>query len=379
MANEVKEVQFHDGEGLIYTDFNDAQRFLRAQLWDQVVASKFHTNLDEFRPDFMNAAANAACYSIGGGGAPYASGSNNLSLVEGMILQKVTTNENGSDPDFLAYYISPFEVSLATAVGDATNPRYDILCVRLQNESADVLDNIVRDFKDGTTGALTSQNFVKKRKVKATFQVVQGTPAASPSQPAVPANYVKVAAVLVPALHNTFHSHNNILDYRIPHGIATTVTYAFDNGNGVNIQNGWTVHTSGGLSASSALGVVRIFPQPPGFVNARLLLVSVCGDLNGANVQLIRRHHDIVLASATDAMVEDLSATGLTNGVNQLNGISPSVPVWANGYNAGIAGKIQAGPAGVGDPRMTTLGLKITANLVPNNTLRYVRWLWAVE
>jgi hypothetical protein len=381
MAGEVKEVLWNDGEGITITDLNDMQRFVRAQLWEQLVGGKLHDNTEEFDPASVTGSANLACYSIGGGGAPYSDGTTRvITLRDGIILQKVSTTYNGSDPAFLAFrcpsIASP--IQFTTAVGDATNPRIDLCCVRLEVEAADAADNQTRDFED-SGGAVTSQTFVKRRKVKITTQLVAGTPAASPVEPSVPANYVKVAAIFVPANHNTSHAQANITDYRVPHGIASSITYTFDNGTGVNVESGWAgAITSGGIQSGAASEVVRVFPMPPGHYNARLLQIGTLGNLSGCTVQLVRRHHDIANGSNTDTVIQDLSSTGLTNGNNQFNAVSPTFPVWANGYPNGIAGKIQPGGGGVGDPRMTTLCLKITSSAA-SKTLRYVRCLWAVE
>ena len=82
--------------------------------------------------------------------------------------------------------------TLTHATADATNPRYDIVCIRTQ--AGTQLAASVADYPSGST----SRDTVRGPEVD--IAITTGTPAGSPSVPATPAGYIKLAEVYVPAL-----------------------------------------------------------------------------------------------------------------------------------------------------------------------------------
>lgn len=374
MANEVREVLFNDGEALDFNDLNNIQRYLRCQAWDEAFALQIKTasalSFQERRgvlPDTTH------CYAIGGGYI-HAGGSNRqLISVAGLIGQSLAAvAPNGTDAQFLTYYLGDSEIDVTTAVGDATNPRIDIVCVKLSYEAADAGDNESRDIQDATTLVLSSSTLVKKRKVKMQSQLVAGTPAGSPAEPAVPAGYVKLAAVVVPATHNTTHDWSaNGRDYRMPINPIRQNVYAFGNGPGVNVESGWNgALTSGGLKSANAADMVRIFPPAHAFYNARLLGVSIIGDLTTggtATVEIIRRFHSAAAGSNTDTVLATGTAGSPISGYNA----SATEAFWLNGRRAGVDLE-----SFTGTWLQETLGLRIIA-AAANQIIRYVVWKFA--
>jgi hypothetical protein len=78
---------------------------------------------------------------------------------------------------------------------DATNPRYDLICLAPSTTDDQPSSRLV--LNTGTT------SINKRTRLSYEFQVVEGTPAASPSVPATPAGYIAIARVLVPATSGT--------------------------------------------------------------------------------------------------------------------------------------------------------------------------------
>jgi hypothetical protein len=377
MSGEVKEVQFFDGEGLDFTDLNNMQRYLRAQVWDEAFAlAQIRTSgsggsIKENQGILPQA---DHCYSPAGGYLKAGGSTRQLLSAAGLICQCTSASApDGNDAKFLSYYIGDSEINVTTAIGDATNPRIDIVCVKLELEAADAADNVTRDFKDAVTGVLTSNTFAKKRKVKMTSQLVAGTPAASPVEPATPGGFVKLGAVTVPATHNTTHDwQTNGRDYRMPTRSVVQMVYPFGNGPGVNVESGWaTAIASGGLQSSAGGQVVRIFPPSMGYANARLLAVKIYGDLaitTPATVELIRRFHATTAGGDTDTQLQTAAGFGPTFGQTGAVGGSATEGWWMHGRRAGAQLENFNGTE-----KQETLGIKITSGAA-NQIIRFVRW-----
>lgn len=78
----------------------------------------------------------------------------------------------------------------------ATLPRLDIVC--LGPEWADD-QSASRNVKDPGTGSVTSSSINQRRRYSYKVTIVAGTPASSPTAPAVPSGYMEIARALVPA------------------------------------------------------------------------------------------------------------------------------------------------------------------------------------
>jgi hypothetical protein len=204
-----KEVQFTAGEGLVVSDLQNMQRFAKAQILDAYGR--------ECRTDGSFLGNNTICFSRGTGANVIITGlalqsSNN----EGLILQRTGGTITGDVPDTLSYYLAPAELLTTHAAAHATLERWDIVCLKLTEADG---TSTARDFKDATTGAVTTVAQNKQRQVVLTKQVVQGTNAAvgSATEPAIPAGFMKWAAVLVPPTYATaFVANSHFRDYRVP-------------------------------------------------------------------------------------------------------------------------------------------------------------------
>ncbi len=198
-TDSFKRVFFNDGEGITHGDLNDSQTFLETRLSDQILHALIgNVSLSGTDPEFggkngANAPTHLA-YCLHGGSAYLRQGTGNakLQIAPGVLMQK-TGSMDGSTPTLLAYtFAGTEEVTIAN--GDVTNPRVDILQMKLELVSADTQS---RDFEDATTHLVTTTTPSKKKRVQCTLSVKQGTPGASPVYPDPDTGYVCVAGVLV--------------------------------------------------------------------------------------------------------------------------------------------------------------------------------------
>jgi hypothetical protein len=109
-------------------------------------------------------------------------------------------NASSTADDFEPHRYLPVVVDTAytgtLAAHDATHPRIDLVCVAPAWES-DVPES--RNVKNPGTGVVSSTSIDARRRFSSAFQVVTGTPAASPAAPAVPAGYMEIGRAMVPA------------------------------------------------------------------------------------------------------------------------------------------------------------------------------------
>lgn len=207
MATDLfKQVLFNDGEELTYGDLNDQENFADAMLTDQILESLVgNFTLTGVDPLFSGAvqadAANHLAYCLRGGSAYLRQGSasNKVQIAPGVLFQK-TANKTGNASTLLPYYFDGSSTYEFTIAAGSANPRVDLLQMSLTMVSG---NSQTRDFKDATTGAITSQTMNKKRQVQCTLSVKQGTPAASPTIPDPDAGYVAVGCVIVTSTYTT--------------------------------------------------------------------------------------------------------------------------------------------------------------------------------
>lgn len=99
-----------------------------------------------------------------------------------------------ADTDQAFYVVAPVATPVAFNVGDASNPRIDILEIRpIQN----TYNQESRQFKDPLTSSITSALTNTRIEHGFEFQIVEGTPAASPVAPSKTAGWVKLAEVSI--------------------------------------------------------------------------------------------------------------------------------------------------------------------------------------
>lgn len=197
-------VLYQDGEQLTFDDLNNGQRFLRAQLTDQILekmiaelaSSAFGGPRNPELPGLGNLDVPVSfAYAINPGGAFLRQGSanNKIQLTPGTLHQKIA-NSDGLGSTLVPFtFFGTEEWTIAS--GDATNPRVDLLQMAL-SYTTDTLASV--DFQDGTTRAnTTTPNTPTRRRLQCLLSVKQGTPGASPVIPDPDTGCVPVGTAVV--------------------------------------------------------------------------------------------------------------------------------------------------------------------------------------
>lgn len=293
-TDNFKQVYFNDGEGLVHTDITDLQSMLESKIWDQIIHNQI--GAQGLHPADLGLGVNGTDHVFGGqdgtdhassrayclnpGAAYLRQGSSNgkIQIAPGTLLQKIGTID-GSDPKLVAYtFVGTEEWTLTN--GDATNPRVDLLQMKLEYVLGDTQS---RDFKDATTGVVTTTSMSKKRRVQCTLSVKAGTPAASPAMPTPDSGYVPVGSVMVgngwttagnaPIFGQDTAALNNLVvhDQRMP---VKVKAYAVPGSQMLLVSN-WSYSAISGAANCSTSGsneLIAICPHKP---NGRLIGVQV--------------------------------------------------------------------------------------------------------
>lgn len=346
-----------DGQGIDYTDLDNAGRWLRSQFLDTVgaLAQVVETEVD---PSLTY------CFCQGNGGAPTRETTPmQVGNLAGPIAQKVAAGVDGNDANLVVYYLAANELVTTLTAADPTNPRIDLVAVKVENALG---PNASRHFEDAVSGAKTSQSTPPYRYPKLTKQVVQGTPSATPAEPAAPAGFVKWCAVLVPAAASSL-LEVNFRDHRVPVGLRAVELYPvdlmfdpvkWDFATSTPSQEGHIVTTK------SVTGVTPLYARPRGSLYVgRILRVDAVGAFTsfGANLilELIRSNmnHASPLDSTRTVVVEDVTSQlkASTDAVYHMSSAFPSKPYWLNGHSAGYTNRQPL----TTDP-LTRAGLRVT-------------------
>lgn len=303
--NIISELLYNDGEALDYNDLNNAQRHARSMLYDGVHGTLARAVERDYQPHVVSGTEHA--WTIGNGCQPFVSASTlTVSFTPGAIGQKAAGVPDGTDPLFLWYHMGLAEVSLTAGAADATNPRWDIVQIKIEHAEGSAE---TRDFST-TAGVLSSVSFSKRRRTKLTASIKAGTPAASPTEPTPDAGYVKLCAIHIAATA-TVITPTTVRDYRMPVGYRV-----------IDLLPGQHCYkdpqfTVGGYGQVTGDGnatprVVLAMPQMGApFMSGRLLAVGVTSDLDGAGATALLRRYNAATVGTSVTTVKDISASVL--------------------------------------------------------------------
>ncbi len=295
-----QDVNYNDGEGLVHGDFNDAQRFAAAKVFDGLLEKMLGSLLDASAetkdPQFGSQnGANAPtqyAYCINGGQANLIQGSTNakIGIAAGTLLQKVA-NASGNDATLLSYtFDGTDEVTIADG---AVNNRVDLIQMKLEIITT---DSQSRDFENASTRVVTTTTMNKKRRVQCTLSVKQGATGATPTVPEPDAGYVPIATVLVP----TAYAHAAGFSFGIDAASPTAVVhdqrmplsikaYTVD-APAMGTETNWTLGaTRDKVDCTNATNTLYV-PCPAGGQTGRLIGVEI-GSSTGysaGTIQLIQ-------------------------------------------------------------------------------------------
>lgn len=195
-----KQVLYNDGEGLTFGDLNNAENFNSAIITDQIIESMAgNFSLTSLTPNFPGLNTDLAthlAYTLNGGSAYLQPGSatNKVRISQGVLFQKLSAKTGLTSTLMPFYFDGSASGEFTIAAGDSVNPRVDLLQMALAYTNT---GSTTRDFKDATTGVVTSQTMFTTRQTTCTLSVKQGVAAVSPQVPDPDAGYVAVGSIVV--------------------------------------------------------------------------------------------------------------------------------------------------------------------------------------
>lgn len=409
-----KIVKFNQGEGIDPVDFNNLSNFLLRQIYDSWLLSGMAdgalvdtaASLGNVRDMELGKVVAAAGSLITGyaftthPGTGYwepSASVRTLSLVPGVVWQALATvpsiyaagNTTNLVPCRIGDWGTP-GITLQTTVGDGSNPRIDLVEVKIEFSDA---DQEFRDFEDATTRVVTSTAPYKTHRVQITYQIKQGTPASTPTYPTPTTGFVPMCAVYVPVGHNAVHTVANFRDLRMPLG-GTKVYNVWAPQMFKGSTNPWTLQESSfsllGPASGSGLATAMC---PVSNKNARLIGLGV-SSLNATSSVL--RRIELPSSSPTITQLTEFGGPGgspaltsgglrhvtmhqigaalanVTDGNAALRGTPAGVitcPMWCNSHTAGPAQATTANPEAVTPTLGVTVGGASTSQL---NFVRFV-------
>lgn len=351
---------FNDGEALEHGDLNDAQNYLRAQLWDTVgtIARLQDTGARNGTGVAIAEPADAV-FAVGYGGAPMphditylGNGTTRLiSNYRGVVMQRVAGEPlSGNVPAMLAYYATEGEWAATLAANVAADPRCDIGVIRLSYLDG---DSTTRHFEDATTRAKSSQVMNKAANVRCEFQVIQGVPDPLAPEPSVPSGWGKVwSATVYPGA--TVITLDRLRDHRFPIGTShvdvpmsimvpgsrSSGTWAIPDLNNLNYSIWLTGMPSGADVFVPALGarpsqrllgvqfVTRNANSSKWVLGLPRGITGPDFDGGASNIRLDAKHHDVT---------EKLLPATASGNTTMATGLLKDVPLWGNGRTCGMA------------------------------------------
>jgi hypothetical protein len=242
-------VIYNDGEGADHADFN------RHSIWQAILESDYKLAMMTRTDPDVNAPWQEANFTqklhhYHQQGCVYSNGTSmNLRNKRGLIAQW-TAAPDGTEPKLLCYFLDDDEINLTSAAADPTNPRYDVIAVKL------VWQNVTetRDFEDASTRAITSNTPTTYKQVVMTARIITGTPAASPTIPALAAGEAYYAVYRIPAAFTGTISLgpttvNEFRDFSFPIG---EIKSEFVMGSAMlHVPADWTVAATGTMTATA--------------------------------------------------------------------------------------------------------------------------------
>lgn len=367
---------WQDGQEVDTDALNNGQRFVRAQLTDQIlerrIAGLSNVGFAGTIPELMGRGGTDApsrfAYAVSPGGAYLRQGSanNKIQLAPGTLLQKIA-NATGADSTLVPFtFVGTEEFTLTN--GDVTSPRVDLLQMKLEYIS-DTPASV--DFQDAVTRAITTVALTAtRRRLQCTLSVKAGTPAASPTIPDPDAGYVPVGTVVVghgwttggnaPIFGLDSVDTNNAVvhDQRMPFGVSiyrvdptaykletawalASVNQVVTASSGTNKMFAHCPHHLGRLIAvdlrtdtTVAAGAVTIGALPNGFASAPSA-VYVKGNTFSASA-VFANGKRCLLAGIEGAHNPVAGPTVLPSAINAIG-----VPIWTSGY------RIPGNPGGI--------------------------------
>jgi len=364
----VKQVLFNDGEGLTFEDMNNVQEFLNAQINDldirgRAMASAFETS-----------SSPAYAFTPGNQAAPYDDAADRtLTNLQGAVYQRIAGTVTGSTPTMLGYFLAADELSTQFADNASGQDRIDLVSIKLSQTNG---DSESRDFKDASTGVLSSSSLNKRRNVLLEIDVAQGTPGTPPVEPSAPAGYVKWASCLVPdGIGANPLLPVNVRDHRMPIGFRQVVRAGAESTYNSGSSQ-YTAPSGNSHILADGAGARQAVSYLPAGGISRAIRVGMSSNIiaaSGAATQLTRHRLNVVPSDTLLGTPIGIEAAAGTFDWQEY-GILGSFgePLWCNGYSNVYALERAGYPSTFGIPEM--LGVRFTSGATHADSLVEVRW-----
>jgi len=168
---------WNDGQEITFGDLNAASKALMRQFYDRAFYEMVQRKSDAFFGDgFLVEFATAT----------------SITVRPGVGFQEDNGQANPEPTKRLLYKASSSPISIPTP--DASLDRIDIVVVKA-TEKDDITAS--RKFKDAILLTISNQNLVVQKDWDLDLQIIAGTPSATPSEPATPSGYIKLASLFV--------------------------------------------------------------------------------------------------------------------------------------------------------------------------------------
>lgn len=346
MSYVTAQQNFNDGQGIDFADFNQVQQYAWA-IRDLQIGCLGKTRMgDAFQTD--SPIQNFLLAEHGSSGAISSGGNMIVNNDGGMIYQWTVdpSTADGTTPILLPYMLTAGELQSTVPTADPSNPRIDVLCVKL-TQLAD--DSTSRDFKDETTGALSSQMMNIRNRVSIAKSYVTGTAASSPSVPAIPSGYAALYYLHVAAAYtSTFRSQDgNVSDARIPRRVkmgrvfATSAFFDSTNASATAPAVLGIYNQAINFPGTNSSGASAYFPLPIG-PYARVLAVGVFNDGGPTTfpshyfAAFIRFTYSGGVFTGSSIVGGNVTLAGSSN-INQY--LDLQQPLWGNGLTCPLVGE----------------------------------------
>lgn len=320
----IKEMQFNDGEGIDYADFNNLQKYLRSEMWDSVVGPIARVVESDVYPSTSH------LYCMGNAGHPTYDGTGrDFGNAAGTIIQKVTAGvPTGDTPLYLPYHLATDEIFTAVgalAANSSGSDRYDTIQVKI-DAVEDGSES--RDFKDATTLALSTTTPNKKYNTRLTASIKSGATEQAPD-----AGYVKWAVIKVPN-GATNLTRANIYDYRMPVGLHVVDVFGRDCRY---TASEWTLIDGIAIAApASTARTAYAIPRYPSGLGSRLVRVGLTGNKYGTPVlSIVQQSLTILGIGIGESTICSVPAATYSHGaygeMDLLASPGTIPPIWADG------------------------------------------------
>jgi hypothetical protein len=171
-------VNYGDGQEVVFQDLNDMAQVAESEVLDRI---GFHLGAEQEN------------FCFGGGFKVSYDSATSVEVAAGVGAQTDNT-VTGSEPKKRMLYRDAPE-TLVLDAADGANPRIDIVCIKHARAVSASQNRVYKPL----VGSTTTLSFDVKTDWESELLVVTGTPAGSPSAPATPAGYLKIAELAIAA------------------------------------------------------------------------------------------------------------------------------------------------------------------------------------